>query len=96
MAAIRSTVRLDAISESEWVARHVAALGHVVIVAAPDFAVMHAMDARRVKTDRRDALVRTRTCYIAPSECRNLLHLRFWLSILWANAAVRRRRALRA
>jgi transposase len=58
-------VLLEASTESEWVARHLEALGHTVFVADPNYAPMYATRARRVKTDCRDALVRTRTRYIA-------------------------------
>lgn len=50
-----SRVLLEASTESEWVARHVEALGHEVIVADPGFAPMYATRRRRVKTDQRDA-----------------------------------------
>src|SRR5437870_4436690 len=48
-------VLLEASTESEWVARHLEALGHAVIVADPNYAPMYATRSRRVKTDRRDA-----------------------------------------
>ena len=48
-------VLLEASTESEWVARHLEALGHTVIVADPNFAPMYATRSRRVKTDMRDA-----------------------------------------
>jgi transposase len=48
-------VLLEASTESEWVAVHLEALGHEVIVADPNFAPMYATRTRRVKTDRRDA-----------------------------------------
>jgi transposase len=51
----RSRVLLEASTESEWVARHVEALGHEVIVADPGFAPMYASRRRRVTTDQRDA-----------------------------------------
>jgi transposase len=46
-----ATVLLEATTESEWVARHLEALGHTVIGADPNFAPMYATRARRVKTD---------------------------------------------
>ena len=48
-------VLLEASTESEWVACHLESLGHVVIVADPNYAPMYATRSRRVKTDRRDA-----------------------------------------
>jgi len=46
---------LEAATESEWVARHLESLGHMVIVADPNVAPMYATRRRGVKTDRRDA-----------------------------------------
>jgi transposase len=54
-------ILLEAATESEWVAQHLEALGHEVIVADPNFAPMYATRPRRVKTDKRDA----RTLYEA-------------------------------
>lgn len=48
-------ILLEASTESEWVARHLEALGHAVIVADPGFAPMYATRSARVKTDKRDA-----------------------------------------
>ncbi|HEX7940387.1 MAG TPA: IS110 family transposase [Gemmatimonadaceae bacterium] len=48
-------ILLDASTESEWVARHLEALGHEVIVADPGCAAMYATRSKRVKTDKRDA-----------------------------------------
>ena len=48
-------VLVEASTESEWVARHLEALGHTVIVADPGFAPMYATRSSRVKTDKRDA-----------------------------------------
>jgi transposase len=48
-------ILLEASTESEWVARHLEALGHTVIVADPNYAPMYATRRRRVKTDKRDA-----------------------------------------
>lgn len=39
---------------SEWVAQHLEALGHVVVVADPNYAPMYGHRQRRIKTDRRD------------------------------------------
>jgi transposase len=51
----RARVLLEATTESEWVARHLEALGHEVIVADPNYAPMYANRSRRTKTDKRDA-----------------------------------------
>jgi transposase len=48
-------VLVEASTESEWVARHLEALGHTVIIADPGFAPMYATRSSRVKTDKRDA-----------------------------------------
>jgi transposase len=58
----RARVLLEASTESEWVARHLEALGHEVIVADPNFAPMYATRSRRVKTDRRDARTLAEAC----------------------------------
>lgn len=55
-------VLLEAATESEWVARHLEALGHTVIVADPNFAPMYATRSRRVKTDKRDARTLCEAC----------------------------------
>ena len=44
-------IRLEASTESEWVARHLESLGHEVIVADPNCAPMYADRSRRTKTD---------------------------------------------
>jgi transposase len=56
----RMRILLEASTESEWVAQHLEALGHEVIVADPNFTPMYSHRSRRIKTDRRDvaALVR--------------------------------------
>jgi transposase len=48
-------VLLEASTESEWVAQHLEAMGHEVVVADPNYAPMYGTLGRRVKTDRRDA-----------------------------------------
>jgi transposase len=55
-------ILLEASTESEWVAQHLEALGHTVIVADPNFAPMYATRSRRVKTDRRDARTLAEAC----------------------------------
>src|ERR687891_1133994 len=47
-------VLVEASTESEWVAEHLEALGHEVIVADPNYAPMYGHRTRRIKTDRRD------------------------------------------
>jgi transposase len=55
-------ILLEAATESEWVARHLEALGHEVIVADPNFTPMYSQRSRRVKTDRRDVAALTDAC----------------------------------
>jgi len=55
-------ILLAASTESEWVATHLEALGHTVIVADPNFAPMYATLTRRIKTDRRDAQALMEAC----------------------------------
>lgn len=55
-------ILIEAGTESEWVARHLEALGHEVIVADPNFAPMYATRSRRVKTDKRDARTLAEAC----------------------------------
>ena len=57
-------VLLEASTESEWVARHLEALGHTVIVADPNYAPMYANRSRRVKTDKRDARTLAEACRV--------------------------------
>jgi transposase len=63
-ARLESWVLLEPSTESEWVARHVEALGHEVIVADPGFAPMYATRSRRVKTDKRDARTLCEACKV--------------------------------
>ena len=58
----RARILLEASTESEWVACHLEALGHEVIVADPNFAPMYATRSRRVKTDKRDARTLMEAC----------------------------------
>lgn len=55
-------VLLEASTESEWVACCLEELGHTVIVADPNYALMYATRSRRVKTDRRDARTLAEAC----------------------------------
>ncbi len=59
---LRARILLEASTESEWVACHLEALGHEVIVADPNFAAMYATRSRRAKTDRRDARTLMEAC----------------------------------
>lgn len=59
---LRARVLLEASTESEWVAQHLEALGHEVIVADPNYAPMYATRSRRVKTDKRDARTLMEAC----------------------------------
>ena len=58
----RARILIEAMAESEWVARCLEALGHEVVVADPNFAAMYATRSRRVKTDRRDAATLADAC----------------------------------
>jgi len=55
---------LEAATESEWVAQHLEALGHEVIVADPNFAPMYGRRSRRIKTDRRDVAALAEACQL--------------------------------
>jgi transposase len=52
----RPTMRIlvETGTESEWVAQHLEALGHEVIVADPNYAPMYGERRRVIKTDKRD------------------------------------------
>lgn len=50
----RMRLLLESSTESEWVAQHLEALGHEVIVADPNYAPMYGARSRKVKTDKRD------------------------------------------
>ena len=45
-------ILVESSTESEWVARHLEALGHEVVVADPNFAPMYATRDKRIKTDK--------------------------------------------
>ena len=53
---------LESSTESEWVAQHLEALGHAVIVADPNYAPMYGSRTRKVKTDGRDTVALTDAC----------------------------------
>jgi len=54
--ASRSPMRilLESSTESEWVAQTLESMGHVVVVADPNYAAMYGTRNRRIKTDERD------------------------------------------
>ena len=58
----QTRVLLEASTESEWVARHLEALGHEVIVADPNYTLMYGTRTRRIKTDQRDVVALTEAC----------------------------------
>ena len=58
----QARILIEAMAESEWVARCLESLGHEVVVADPNFAAMYATRSRRVKTDRRDAVTLADAC----------------------------------
>src|SRR6266404_4361522 len=55
-------VLLEASTESEWVACCLEGLGHMVVVADPNYSPMYGTRSRRVKTDRRDARALAEAC----------------------------------
>lgn len=55
-------VLLETGTESEWVAQTLEALGHEVIVADPNYALMYGTRTRSVKTDRRDVAALAEAC----------------------------------
>jgi transposase len=57
-----SKIVIEASTDSEWVACCLEELGHEVIVADPNFALMYATRSRRIKTDRRDAKALADAC----------------------------------
>lgn len=58
----RSKVLIEASTESEWVARVLEGLGHEVVVADPNYALMYATRSSKIKTDRRDARALAEAC----------------------------------
>jgi transposase len=57
----RPRLLIESSTESEWVAQHLEALGHEVIVADPNYAPMDGA-RRKVKTDGRDTAALTDAC----------------------------------
>ena len=58
----RLRILLESSTESEWVAQHLEALGHEVIVADPNYAPMYGSRSRKVKTDKRDVAALAIAC----------------------------------
>lgn len=58
----RMRILVESSTESEWVAQHLEAFQHEVIVAAPNFLPMYGTRSRKVKTDRRDAAALAEAC----------------------------------
>jgi transposase len=60
----RARIVIEASTDIEWVARCLEALGHEVVVADPNFALMYTTRTRKVKTDRRDARALVEACVL--------------------------------
>ena len=58
----RMRILLESSTESEWVAQHLEALGHEVIVADPNYTPMYGSRSRKVKTDKRDVAALAIAC----------------------------------
>lgn len=73
-ARARMRILIESSTESEWVAQHLAGLGHEVVVVDPNYAAMYGARSRKVKTDRRDvaalALANRRGVYRAAHRVR--------------------------
>src|SRR4029453_12284641 len=61
-ARARMRILLESSTESEWVAQHLEAPGHEVIVADPNYAPMYGARSRKVKTDKRDVAALAIAC----------------------------------
>ncbi len=75
----RLRVLVEASTESEWVAEHLEALGHEVIVADPNYVLMYARRSRRIKTDKRDVAALAEACRLGiyrPTHRRSREHRR--------------------
>lgn len=55
-------VLVESSTESEWVARHLEALGLCVVVADPNYLPMYGTRSRKVKTDKRDVAALAEAC----------------------------------
>jgi transposase len=58
----RMPILIESSTESEWVAQHLEAMGHTVIVADPNYAAMYGSRSRQVKTDKRDVAALALAC----------------------------------
>jgi transposase len=58
----RMPILIEASTEAEWVAQCLEGLGHEVIIADPNFALMYGQRSRKVKTDKRDAAALAEAC----------------------------------
>jgi len=58
----RMCVLIESSTESEWVAQYLETLGHDLIVADPNYALMYGARSRKVKTDRRDVAALAEAC----------------------------------
>lgn len=58
----RTRILLEASTESEWVAQHLEAWGHEVVVADPNYLLMYGRRDRRIKTDVRDVAALVEAC----------------------------------
>lgn len=61
----RLRILIEASTESEWVAEHLEALGHEVIVADPNYVLMYGSRSRRIKTDKRDVAALAEACRLS-------------------------------
>jgi len=61
-ARARMRILIESSTESEWVAQHLEAMGHEVVVADPNYAAMYGNRSRRVKTDKRDVAALATAC----------------------------------
>jgi transposase len=52
----RLRILVESGTESEWVAQHLEACGHAVVVADPNYAPMYGQRTRRIQTDTRDVI----------------------------------------
>jgi transposase len=55
-------ILIESSTESEWVAQHLEAMGHAVVVADPNYAAMYGSRSRAIKTDRRDVAALAEAC----------------------------------
>jgi transposase len=58
----RMRILIESSTESEWVAQHLEAQGHEVVVADPNYAPMYGARSRKVKTDKRDVTALAIAC----------------------------------